>query len=118
MRSFILPLGLAAAIGLSGCSSFNALVYKIDIPQGNYLEQDQVDKLRIGMTPEQVQYVLGSPMLVDSFNPNQWVYVYSFKPGKGETEQRQLVVNFTEGQQLAYLSGDYQASPDFHTPLQ
>jgi len=118
MRTSVIPLALAALISLGGCSSLSNLVYKIDIPQGNYLEQDQVDKLRVGMTPEQVQYVLGSPMLVDSFNPNQWVYVYSFKPGKGDAEQRQLVLNFSRGQQLAYLSGDFQPSPDFHTPLQ
>jgi outer membrane protein assembly factor BamE len=118
MRSFVVSLGLLLALGLGGCSSLGNLVYKIDIPQGNYLEQDQVDKLRVGMTPEQVQFVLGSPMLVDSFNPNRWVYVYSFKPGKGQAEQHQLVLNFSESQQLAYLSGDFQSSRDFHIPLQ
>src|SRR5690606_2678945 len=31
---------------LSGCSVFDSWVYRIDIPQGNYLEQRDVDQLR------------------------------------------------------------------------
>ena len=31
-------------------------VYKLDINQGNYLSQDMVDKLKVGMTPAQVKH--------------------------------------------------------------
>ncbi len=59
MRMKHLIAAALTALTLSGCS----LVYRIDIPQGNYVEQKQVDKLRQGMTREQVEFVLGSAML-------------------------------------------------------
>ena len=63
---------VAAALLLSACSSW---VYRIDIPQGNYLEQKDIDKLQIEMTKEQVKYVLGSPVVIDPFNDNIWHYI-------------------------------------------
>ena len=44
-------------------------VYKIDINQGNYLSQDMVDKLKVGMTPAQVKQVLGTPLVTSPFRP-------------------------------------------------
>lgn len=57
----------ALTLSLSACSVFDWLVYKPDIPQGNYMEPQQVEKLRIDMTKEQVEFVLGRPVLRDSF---------------------------------------------------
>ena len=59
-------VALALFAVLAGCSTQNAFtrsideyvpiitqfgVYKLDINQGNYLSQDMVDKLKVGMTP-------------------------------------------------------------------
>ena len=54
---------LALVMGVSACSTVKKVVYRIDVPQGNYLEQDKIDQIKIGMTPVQVQYLLGTPML-------------------------------------------------------
>src|SRR5437870_12935447 len=44
MRALLCAAGLALMLG--GCSWFPSLgVYKLDINQGNYITQDQVDKL-------------------------------------------------------------------------
>ena len=64
---------------LSGCSLFS--VYKIDIPQGSPFTQSQAAKVSLGMTPEQVRYILGSPSLIDPLSPDQWDYVFDFTPG-------------------------------------
>ena len=64
MRMKHLIAAALTALTLSGCS----LVYRIDIPQGNYVEQKQVDKLRQGMTREQVLMALGYP--ISSENPD------------------------------------------------
>ena len=44
-------------------------VYQIDINQGNYLSQDMVDKLQVGMTQQQVRQMLGTPLIVSPFRP-------------------------------------------------
>ena len=62
--------------------------------QGNALDAEAVEKLAIGMTQEQVQYVLGSPIITDSFHPERWDYIYLFTPGYGEQERRQLTLTF------------------------
>ena len=69
-------LTIVIALSVSACSSW---VYRIDIPQGNYLEQKDIDKLQIGMTKEQVKFVLCSPVVDDAFNTATLLYVNRFK---------------------------------------
>ncbi|MFW1678587.1 outer membrane protein assembly factor BamE [Pontibacter sp. JAM-7] len=91
---------------LAGCSGFPG-VYKIDVPQGNVVTQDMVDQLRPGMTHNQVRYVLGSPLVTDTFHQNRWDYIYRKKTGKtGEIEQYRLAVLFSEGK-LSSLAGSF-----------
>ena len=116
MRLKHLLIAGLAIFSLSGCSILEKLVYKIDIPQGNYVEDNQVEKLRVDMTKEQVTFVLGSPMLVDSFDHDVWNYLYRFKTGRGEVTSKQLVLTF-ENEKLKTVVGDYSLSPNFSTPL-
>ena len=76
-------------LGLIGCS-----VYKIDVQQGNTLDQEQIDQVKVGMNRKQVTFVLGSPMLRDSFHPDRWDYVYSFKAGNGKLFSQRLSLFF------------------------
>lgn len=55
-------LTISLLLSISACSSW---VFRIDLPQGNYLEQKDIDKLQVGMTKEQVKFVLGSPVVLD-----------------------------------------------------
>lgn len=112
-------LGAAAlSLSLSGCGVFDWLIYKPDIPQGNYMEKQQVEKLRIDMTKEQVEYVLGRPVLRDSFSDDTWYYVYHYKSGRDASIiHKELILNF-DGDKLAEVKGDYELSPEFGTPLE
>ena len=112
MRMKHLIAAALTALTLSGCS----LVYRIDIPQGNYVEQKQVDKLRQGMTREQVSYVLGTPMLRDGFAPTTWYYLYEFQPGHGDKERKELTVTFANDR-LTTVTGDFPLPAAFNTPL-
>ena len=103
MRKFL--ISIIAITLLSGCSEFPG-VYKIDIPQGNIISQEMVDELRPGMNYSQVRYVLGTPLVVDTFNGERWDYIYTFKKGGNPREQEQLSLFFTDGQ-LTSFSGDY-----------
>ena len=70
---------------LSGCTKDKIPgVYRINIQQGNDITQDMVSQLKPGMTKNQVAYVMGTPLIIDTFHPNRWDYIYSFHPGNGE----------------------------------
>jgi outer membrane protein assembly factor BamE len=67
----------------------------MDIQQGNLLDAEQVDQLEVGMTRSQVRFLLGTPMVVDSFDANRWDYIYSLRQGRSrEVTKRQLIVWF------------------------
>ncbi len=90
---------VAAALSLAGCGSFTKWLdaYTIDIQQGNYVSQDMVSQLKLGMSKEQVRFVLGSPLLTDIFHADRWDYVYYHKPPGGKTVRRGLAVFFKDG---------------------
>ncbi|NLS14104.1 outer membrane protein assembly factor BamE [Vibrio sp. SM6] len=99
---------------LTGCSVLERLVYRIDINQGNYVEQQDVDKLKFGMTKDQVRYVLGSPMLIENGYPNTWYYIYHHTEGHNESVQRNLVARFSDSDgSLSEITGDYPVSESF-----
>ena len=116
MKLSPLILCLVAMISLSGCSNW---IFRIDIPQGNYLDDRDVKKLRIEMTKEQVEFVLGRPIVKDSFDPDTWYYVYEMKRGmttRGEDFRKELVIKFTDNK-LSSAEGDFELDPAFITPL-
>jgi outer membrane protein assembly factor BamE len=80
---------------LGACSNFSFPgVYRIDVQQGNIIEEEQVQKLTVGMTRAQVRFVMGSPLVQDTFNPERWDYFYSYRDGKGKLEQEHLKLIF------------------------
>ncbi|UAA39881.1 outer membrane protein assembly factor BamE [Paraneptunicella aestuarii] len=118
IKAFLFTLSvIAGTTSLSACSSW---VFRIDIPQGNYLEAKDVEKLRIGMTKEQVVFVLGNPVLKDSFEKDIYYYIYEMKRGmksRGEDFRKDLVIEF-ENDKVAKVTGDFELSEDFNTPLE
>ena len=74
LRSRVLLV--AAAFALAGCSSLSTWLdaYTIDIQQGNYVSQDMVSQLKLGMSREQVRFVLGTPLLTDIFHADRQTY--------------------------------------------
>ena len=87
-------LAILSALILFSCESKLLQVYRIDVQQGNSLNTEDVNKIQLGMNKEQVRFVLGTPLLVDSFHPERWDYIYFFIPGQGERQRRQLTVFF------------------------
>ncbi|WNW11810.1 outer membrane protein assembly factor BamE [Pseudomonas sp. DTU_2021_1001937_2_SI_NGA_ILE_001] len=92
-------------LALAGCSFPG--VYKIDIQQGNVVTQDMIDQLRPGMTRRQVRFIMGNPLLVDTFHTDRWDYLYSLQPGGGERQQERISLFFNGNDQLVSLSGDF-----------
>lgn len=89
---------------LAGCSSFPG-VYKMEVAQGNEVTQEMIDQLRPGMTESQVRYVMGTPLLTDTFNQTRWDYVYQLVQDDETTEKRRITLYFDAGR-LSQIDGD------------
>ncbi len=102
-RAAVLFAVLAAALGGAGCASNDRSrsgpfqPYRIDVPQGNYVDQGMLDQVKPGMTPEQVRFALGTPLLVDPFRPERWDYVFRFQHPNGSADLRRATVFFAGG---------------------
>jgi len=79
LRKLVITGVLSATVAMSGCSLLS--VYKIDLPQGTPITQTQAQKLKVGMNQNQVLYILGSPAIKDTLEPNRWDYIYDYQAG-------------------------------------
>jgi outer membrane protein assembly factor BamE len=109
-----LPPILALSLLLPACSNTPDITshltpYKIDVRQGNMVTQEMVAQLKPGLTRDQVRFILGTPLVADMFHADRWDYIYRFQPGRGEVQQRRLIVYF-EGNKLLRLDGDVVAN--------
>jgi len=96
------------AMMLVGCSLPNIQLprlYKVTVQQGNVITQEMVNQLKPGMTRSQVAFIMGEPVLRNTFNENRWDYVYSVVlPGYFNQETRMSL--FFEDDVLGYFTGD------------
>ncbi|MCK4087499.1 outer membrane protein assembly factor BamE [Acinetobacter radioresistens] len=90
-----LMLTLVVTSLLVGCSTLG--VYKVDIPQGTPLTQAQASKVQVGMSHQQVRFLLGSPTVTDPLNPLRWDYIYNYIPG---TYAKKAKIPAAHGQHL------------------
>jgi outer membrane protein assembly factor BamE len=124
MRKPLIFLLTIASFQFAGCSTGDQrdnaptesfletipIVYRQDIQQGNIVTQEMVDKLQPGMSKSQVRFLMGTPMLADTFHNNRWDYVYTMTEGWGDTEKKRLTLVF-EQDRLVRLEGDYRPQP-------
>ncbi|QIB66276.1 outer membrane protein assembly factor BamE [Kineobactrum salinum] len=108
MRSLFLAatltlLSACGAIGFPG-------VYRINVEQGNIVTQDMVEQLKPGMNQRQVRFIMGTPLIEDSFNQARWDYPYMLRNGDEVIREAQITMHF-EGDKLVNITGDYR--PDW-----
>ena len=117
MKFRLIAVVLSSLLLVSACSSW---IYRIDVPQGNFLDERDVKKLRIGMSKDQVIYVLGRPVVKDTFDEDTWYYVYDMKRGmksRGDDFRKDMIIRFSNDKIVA-VEGDFELSEDFNTPLE
>jgi outer membrane protein assembly factor BamE len=93
---------LALTLLLAGCN----VIYKQNIPQGNVLDEDDMEQLEVGLTKRQVEVLLGSPAVRSPFHDDRWDYINSFARGGRNPEQRTLTVLF-ENDRVVDFYGSY-----------
>lgn len=103
---------LVLSVLLSACGTWRNPIerispHKIQVQQGNAIGQEQIAKLKPGMSPSQVRFVLGTPLVVDPFRNDRWDYVYRLEEGNKPVQQRRVTVIFENGV-LKGIEGDVQ----------
>ena len=112
MKKKLILFAIAAQTTLTACETIISNlpgIYTIDIEQGNMIDQAMVDQLRPSMTKRQVLYIMGSPMLMDTFHEQRWDYLYSDQPG-GEARVQKRISLYFNGDNLVGVQGDFRPS--------
>lgn len=91
--SLLLATALMLSLIVSGCVP---RPYTIAIPQGNLIDEDRLAEVKIGMEPRQVRYLLGTPLVTDTFNQHRWDYFYSIKSSGEVTVEHHVTIHFTD----------------------
>ena len=105
LRSPLIPITLALVL-LSGCSGSLSFLsaYRIDVEQGNIITPEMIEQLQPGMTRRQVRFVMGTPLIEDTFNTDRWDYRYFLRNGNKTLQESKLSV-FFEGDALVDVTG-------------
>lgn len=106
MKRLTLIALLAATLASAGC------VYRASISQGNLIKQDDLDQVSVGMTRNQVRFLLGTPMIDDPFHANRWDYVYYLKLGRQDAAFQRWVTILFENDRVSEIRKDQDLAPD------
>ena len=88
-----------------------ACVYRIDIQQGNLLEDRDIGQVEVGMTRSQVQFLLGTPMIADSFHRDRWDYAYYLQKGRRGDPARRWLIVFFDNDRVSRVDKDVTLQP-------
>jgi len=99
-------LFLGIALLASGC------VYQAALSQGNLLKQEDIDQVEVGMTRNQVRFLLGTPMIDDPFHEDRWDYVYFLRIGKEKATFTRWISILFDGQTVTEILTEQALSPD------
>jgi outer membrane protein assembly factor BamE len=100
----LLFMTIALAIS-SGC------VYRANIAQGNLVKEEDLEQVEVGMTKNQVRFLLGTPMIDDPFNSQRWDYVYYLKIGRRDATFKRWVSIFFENELVSEIRNDQELNP-------
>lgn len=87
---------------LSACANVPFL-YRPNVQQGNLITQDMLNQIKLGMSTEQVRYVMGTPILINTFDDNTYNYVYTFQSGKKPMQLKRIILQFSQSR-LAHIT--------------
>jgi outer membrane protein assembly factor BamE len=88
-----------------------ACIYRIDIQQGNLLEEAAIEQAEVGMTKSQILFLLGTPMVTDSFHENRWDYTYFLQRGRSDDIERRWLIVYFDGDVVSRLEKDVPLEP-------
>jgi outer membrane protein assembly factor BamE len=79
--------------------------YRPDIQQGNFVSEEMLSQLKVGMTQDQVRFIFGTALLTDPFHGNRWDYAFRLSRGNGEVTTSRVIVFFDKDNKVARWEG-------------
>lgn len=89
----------------------SACVYEVDVQQGNKLEAHDIESVKVGMTRNQVRFLLGTPVVTDVFHDDRWDYVYYFRAGRSNKPERRWLIVWFDGNVVREIDKDVEVKP-------
>ena len=80
------------ALILTSCAT--ADLYRVTVTQGTVFNQEDIDKLQVGMSKDQVVFILGNPTFENFFEPDVWNYFYQVAKGDEILAENKIKVQF------------------------
>ncbi len=93
--------------------------YRVDIQQGNFVSREMVEQLREsmqrpeGVTREQVQFALGTPLMQDIFHADRWDYPFRLQKRNGEVLSSKVIVYFSNNRVTRIESGELPTEQEY-----
>ncbi len=101
-----------APTGLRGWLGWLA-PYSISVQQGNFVSSEMLTQLKVGMTPEQVRFALGTPLLIDAFHAERWDYIFRLQRGNGELTSSRVTVFWKDNRVASFEGGDLPTETEY-----
>lgn len=102
---------LRRLVGAMLLTLVSACVYRVDVQQGNLLEDNDVDAVQVGMTRSQVRFLLGTPVVEDTFHRDRWDYIYYFRQGRKRVVDRNWLIVYFDGDRVREIQKDVTPEP-------
>jgi outer membrane protein assembly factor BamE len=93
MRIIALLLSILFTVTLTQCSSYD-FARRVS-QQGNLLPKSKVDRLKVGMSKNDVAILMGTSLLSPTFNDDHWDYAYTWRRGHGPMIMRKVSLYFS-----------------------
>ena len=93
-------------------SAVGGCVYQANLSQGNVLKQEDLDQVEVGMTRNQVRFLLGTPMIDDPFHENRWDYVYYLRIGRDNAIFKRWVSIYFDGDNVSEIIDGQELNPN------
>lgn len=99
---------LLILFSLSSCGIIQP--YTTPVPQGKQIKDEKLFDIKPDMTKSEVIYILGSPDIIDTFNPNQYIYINTYKKTMQSRrfDESKLILTFNNQDKLVAISGNYE----------
>ena len=79
--------------------------YRPDIQQGNFVSEEMLAQLKVGMTQDQVRFIFGTALLADPFHASRWDYAFRMAKGNGEITTSRVIVFFDKDSKVERWEG-------------
>jgi outer membrane protein assembly factor BamE len=119
LPALLLATALSIAL-VAGCSTDDTTrsglfePYRIDLPQGNYITRDMLDRVQVGAPQAEVRQILGTPLLTGVFVAGRWNYVFRYRHPNGRVELRRVMIHFNDKDRVTLIEHD--PLPDTENP--